>query len=471
MQSTDDQLLPASSARPAVSRRAFLRRLGAVAGAAVLAACSSSAPAVEQPTAAPEATAGAPAAASGTVTLKLLYNQNEFSDDELKIFTDANPNIKVERLPEGDAAQLNAQLADGNGPDVFRTEGRFIPHLANQKVVLSLNDYFNSSGKLKADDLSPASAYYTYQGNSYGMPKDWSPDHSMFVSNAAFEDAGVDAPQPDNVLRYADLAVLAGKLLKKDGDKIVRMGWGYEYGWFVRTVQRIMAEQGEKLYKDDFSAMTLKQSRSAIDALKFFYDVSREGVTWSPLNPSPGGIGDDFVKGALGIVSYGYWFSGWLAGAQDSPVAGKVTMLPAPTFYGKLRINPTIGAAGTAIAASAKNPDAAWKLFEYYHSGEPAIARAKSGWGVPALKSLYPLMPQQTAFQRQVLAVLQDELKHADYVLDVNPYYEDSVFNVSWVSNLEKALRDEISFDQLVENIERECNTAIEAGLKAQKGS
>ena len=85
-------------------------------------------------------------------------------------------------------------------------------------------------------------------------------------------------------------------------------------------------------------------------------------------------------------------------------MAGKVTMLPAPTFYGKLRINPTIGAAGTAIAASTKNPDAAWKLFEYYHSGEPAIARAKSGWGVPALKSLYPLMPQQTAFQRQVQA-------------------------------------------------------------------
>jgi multiple sugar transport system substrate-binding protein len=293
----------------------------------------------------------------------------------------------------------------------------------------------------------------------------------MFVSNAAFEDARVDVPQPDNVLRYADLAGLAGKLLKKDGDKIVRMGWGYEYGWFVRTVQRIMAEQGQKLYKDDFSAMVLKDSSSAIDALKFFYDVSKEGATWSPLTPSPGGIGDDFVKGTLGIVSYGYWFSGWLAGAQDSPVAGKVTMLPAPTFYGKLRINPTIGAAGTAIAASTKNPDAAWKLFEYYHAGEPAVARAKSGWGVPALKSLYPLMPQQTAFQKQVQAVLQDELKHADYVLDVNPYYEDSVFNNSWVSNLEKALRGQSTFDQLVENIEKECNTAIEVGLKAQKSS
>jgi multiple sugar transport system substrate-binding protein len=470
MQLTEKKQPATDSLRPAISRRAFLRQLGAVAGAAVLAACSGSAPAVEEPTSGPAATASAPAAASGTITLKLLYNQAEFSDDEIKAFTDANPGIKVERSPEGDAAQLNALLAAGNGPDVFRTEGRFIPHLANRKVLLNLNEYFKSSDKLKSDDLSPASAYYTYQGNSYGMPKDWSPDHSMFVSNAAFQDAGIDIPEPNTVLTYADVAGLARKLLKKDGDNIARMGWGYEISWFVRTLQRIIAEQGEKLYKDDFSAMVLKDSSIAIDVLQFFYDVSKEGITWSPLNPSPGGIGDDFVKGTLGIVSYGYWFSGWLAGAQDSPVAGKVTMLPAPTFYGKLRVNPTIGAAGTAIAASTKNPDAAWKLFEYYHSGEPAIARAKSGWGVPALKSLYPLMPQQTEFQRQVQAVLQDELKHADYVLDVNPYYEDSVFNDSWAANLDQALDGKITFEQLVENIDKECNAAIAAGLKAQTG-
>ena len=51
--------------------------------------------------------------------------------------------------------------------------------------------------------------------------------------------------------------------------------------------------------------------------------------------------------------------------------------------------------------------------------------------------------------------------KHADYVLDVNPYYEDSVFNGSWASNLDQALRGKITFEQLVENIEKECNTAI----------
>ena len=100
-------------------------------------------------------------------------------------------------------------------------------------------------------------------------------------------------------------------------------------------------------------------------------------------------------------------------------------------------------------------------------SARPAITRAKSGWGVPALKSLYPLMPRETEFQKQVQAVLQDELKYADYVLDVNPYYEDSVFNTSWVSNLDQALHGKITFDQLVEKIEKACNAAIAEGRAA----
>jgi multiple sugar transport system substrate-binding protein len=472
-----DQLPTAASApRPAISRRAFLRQLSVAAGTAILVACGPTNPAADAPTAAPNAqptaapapTASAPAAASGTTKLVLMYNENEFSDAEIKAFTDANPGISIERVPWGDDTKFKAMLAAGNPPDVFRTEGRFIPNLANQKIVLNLNEYFKSSDKFKPEDLAPANAYYNYQGNIYGMPKDWSPDHSLFVSNAAFQDAGLELPTPDTVLRYADVAGLAGKLLKKDGDRVVRMGWGYESGWFVRTIQRIMAEQDEKLYKPDFSAMDLTGSKVAVDALKFFYDSSKDNITWNPLNPSPSWIGEDFMKGLLSIVSYGYWYSGMLAGAQDSPVTGKVTMLPAPTFYGKKRVNPTVSAAGTAIAANSKNPDAAWKLFEYYNAGEPALARAKSGWGVPSLKSMYNLMPRQTDFQKQVQAVLEDELKYADYVLDVNPYYEDSVFNNGWTTNLEQALRGSITFDQLVENIQTACNTAITEGRKAQ---
>jgi len=73
------------------------------------------------------------------------------------------------------------------------------------------------------------------------------------------------------------------------------------------------------------------------------------------------------------------------------------------------------------------------------------------------------------AKKRQVQEQLKDELQYSDHVLDVNPNYDDSVFSNSWMAHLEQALRGSITFDQLVAAIERDCNTAITAGMAAKK--
>src|SRR5262245_49748579 len=122
MQPLDKRPVDSTARYPVVSRRAFLRQLGATLGAAVLAACGGAAPPAEAPADTPSAATVAPAAVSGTLKLALMYNENEFSDAEIKAFTDANPNIQVERVPWADDAQFKAMLAAGNLPDVFRTE-------------------------------------------------------------------------------------------------------------------------------------------------------------------------------------------------------------------------------------------------------------------------------------------------------------------------------------------------------------
>ena len=185
------------------------------------------------------------------------------------------------------------------------------------------------------------------------------------------------------------------------------------------------------------------------------------------LPPSPSWAGDDFVKGQVGMVQYGYWFSGMVSTTKDAPVGGdKTVFLPAPTWSGK-PLNPTISGTGMVMAQATKNPDAAWKFFEYYMAGAPGQTRAKSGWGVPPLKSLYAQMPQETDFQKQVQQVLQDSLKYADYTLTANPYYDDSAFDTSWTSNLEQVLRGSSSFDQLIQNVENDVNAAIADGKAA----
>ena len=480
------------------SRRQFLRVVasgaGALAAGPLLAACGASNPAAvpAEPTAAaaaptaPAAATAAPAATdaataapaaepeptaasfgSGDVALVLMYYEHEFSNDEVKIFTDRNPNVKVERI-EWDETKFKAMLAAGTPPDVFRTDAFALPNMAEQDLLLDATSFMQASTVVKPDDLAPANQYYVYKGKTYGLAKDWSPENSLFAFNTAFEEAGLGTPDPKKVMTYAELGEAARKLTKREGDRIIRMGYGYEQGWISRILSAILIEQDQKLYTEDYTKIVLKDNPNAVEALRWFHDLSKDNATWNPLTPSPSWIGEDFAKGLLGLVGYGYWYVGYMKQIDVSAVEGKITMLPAASWTGKKRVNPTVTATGTAITKATQHPEEAWKLLEYFSTGEPAENRAKAGFGFPALISLYKHLPKGTPFEQQALEVSEDEAKNAaNYVVEVNPYYQDSVFNNSWSTNLEQALRGSLTFDQLVENLENDVNEAIADGRSA----
>src|SRR5829696_247792 len=210
-----DRATPARS----ISRRRFLH--GVVAGTGVmiaaqlLAACgndtAADTPTIEPASATSAPAANAPAAGSAATTLTLMMGEGEFSDDQIKAFTDAHPGIKIERV-QPDEAQLKTLLDAGTPPDLIRTDGFRLANLAQRGLLLDLTDYFNASALIKKDDLAPPSSYYQFQGGIYGMPKDWSPDYSLFVSSTAFEQADVPLPDTAKPLTYPDLHDLARKL-------------------------------------------------------------------------------------------------------------------------------------------------------------------------------------------------------------------------------------------------------------------
>jgi multiple sugar transport system substrate-binding protein len=474
---------PNGTGKKVVSRRRFVQNLalgaGAVTAASILSACgdaatpnaaagastTSSGSTTAQTSAAAGTTttkaavAGTPAVINGPVTLTLMVNSGDFSKDDAKKFTDANPNITL-NIIEDDATRFKAMLAAGTPPDLFRTYGPVVPSLVNRKIALDLTDFFKNSSVLKVDDLAPSANLYVYQNGRYGMPKDWSPDFTLWANNTAFQEAGIPIPSTTKPMTYAELATLAAKLTKREGDRTTRVGLVSDL-FFPRHVQRLLGEQDQLLYKPDFSAIVLKDNPLTVEILKYFFDLAKSNYTWNPLNPDPGSYGgEDFLKGQAALVQYGYWYSGSVASSTDlSPT--KVTFLPSPNWSDKKRLTPTVSATGYAISRTTKNPDAIWKFFEFYMGGPPAVDRAKSGWGVPSLKSLYPLMPTDSPFRQQVQTILQEELKTADAKIEYNPYYDDSVFENSWKTNLEQALRGSITFDKMLSNIESEVNTTI----------
>jgi multiple sugar transport system substrate-binding protein len=341
-----------------------------------------------------------------------------------------------------------------------------LPRFVLQGILLDITPYLEASELISIDDLAPANNYFVVDGAYYGMAKDWSPDFSLFISNNAFEEAGLEIPSTTEPLTYEQVGELARQLTVKEGDRTLRYGYGY--GFLERQVQLMLAEKGVSLYSEDFKEIHITDNPDAIEALRWFYDLAVDGVIPTPLDPAATWTGQTFMDGQYGIISYGYWFSGMVTGAtEESPVYNAVTMLPAPTWTGEARYNPTWGPTGIAIAADSKHPDEAFRFFEWFNAGDPALARAASGWGVPALNSLQDLMPTETPFQQAALEQVQNEMAVSDFVIPVNPYYDSAVFTSTWELYLEDALRGTIDFDEMLELVEVDVNAAIRDGVIA----
>ena len=285
----------------------------------------------------------------------------------------------------------------------------------------------------------------------------------MFAYKKAFTDKKIDLPSTTTPLTYQQVYDLGKQLATFDGDRITMFGFDYADAWVDRIWMNMLAETGDSLYTKDFTKIILTTNDKTKAVVQYFYNHVKDKLgAVSSIVASPNWIGDDFDKGIVGLIQYGYWFS---AMAESDITKDQVVMLPAPTWAG-VRRDPCMTATGMVMAAATKVPDAAWKVFEWYNAEEPETARATSGWGVPNIKSQYSLMPN-TGFQAQVQTVLKAELDLNTAPLQFNPYLNETTVSNSWFQYLQQALAGTITFDQMLTNIENDVNSAIQDGKAA----
>lgn len=451
------------------TRRDLLKMSAGVIAGTLLAGCTPQA--TPEPTKPPTSTATpAPKKIEGTVTV--MHDRKELTEDQEKQFEKDNPGIQIEFV-EQDYTRFLAMYAAGTPPDIYRTQAPIIPSMLARNLLLDLTPYFQSSSLLKIDDLMSANKYYWAEsplkvgsGKIYGMCKDFSPDFTLFAYKKAFDDAKVPVPDGTTPLTYAQVSELAGKVAKFQGDRILMFGYGFDDAWIDRIWMNCLAETGKSLYTVGFDQITLNNDDSKA-LVKYYVDLAENRLSFSPLNPSPNAwAGGDMTAGILAIMQYGFWYS---AMVESDVTKGNVVMLPAPTWSGQRR-DPTMTATGAVITAATKVPDAAWKVFEWYNGGQPAIDRAKGGWGVPGLKSLMKLVPQETDFQKQCYKILEGELALETPPLQFNPFLGEKVVMSAYNKYLDQYLRKQIKFDDLITGVTTEVNQTIKDGINATMG-
>ena len=389
--------------------------------------------------------AGGKAESGGTVTL--MRDAAEMPDEVVQAFEKQNPGVNI-NVVENDPAKLMTMIAGRTAPDVFRINGIGSPYWIRKGLLRDLTSDIEKA--VDPNDLFPVNNMFRFDGTTqgkgprYGMVKDWSLDYMYYYNKDALTEAGVPIPSDETPLTFQQFADMINKsTVYKDG-KVERYGWGYTDDEFNGYFMYLLASKDKFLFKDN--GTKLNRDDPDVKALfKWWFDEAKvHHAMHNPLDPAPDWDGPLFQAARVAVQWDGYWFGPIInEGGQIPP--DHFGFAPAPQ-YGSKRVNATGGGTGYVIYKDTKNFAGAWKYWDYYMLGEQAVERAKSGWGLPAMKSLIKYVPQETAFDKYRLAQVQKELPH-QVILQFTPYLRDSAMISVYNQQMEPALKGDVDFE------------------------
>ena len=405
---------------------------------------------------------------SGKTKLTIMYFSNELTPAHIKEFEKLHSDITINYIAF-DQNRLNAMFAAGTPPDFVRGIGFDSPNNSARGIALNLDPYIEKSTVLKKSDFMPVQDLWRWdgkqagQGAYYGLAKDWSPDGTLWCNTARFAQAGISSPSATDPMTYDQLLDMGNKLTVKQGGKVQVYGIDPQWASSPNIIQMIRQQDGI-IYRTDLTQADFT-TPEAQKALQWYVAYAQAHIGPSPFDPDPNGWdGPTYLANRLAVSQFGYWFGGEISsGSKD--VTAHAFMAPAP-LMGPKRISACFTATGAWIPASAKNKDAAWSFMEYFMAGTPAHERAKSGWGVPSLKSLLPEMPQSSPYQKQAYQVLQNEQQYFE-VLPVSPYTTSAAMNPIFDKYLQQAVRNQLSVGSAAQQITADINKLLQQGKQA----
>ncbi len=443
----------------AFTRRSLLKGAGALAGAAVLGGCS---------------TGGGTNASSKVQAIKpgkltIMSIAGEITAASVAAFQKAYPQLKITQI-NSDPTRLNAMLAAGSPPDLVRDAGIDVtPYIAASGIAQNLDDYFAQSTILKAADILPVNDVWKWdgtkqgQGSRYGIAKDWSQDAMWWYNSAMWSAAGLTAPSPTTPVTYDDVLANAKKLTKAAKGKTSVYGL-----WFVTPnidyIAGMVASAGGQIISGDLSTVDFS-SPEAQQALSWIVEASKAGVGYSVTSPSPDWDGPEMLAGKQAMAQEGYWYTGYVA-TTNATYESKVVFNAAP-LLGSTRISPTYGAVGYWVPAKASNPGASFAFMEWYCGGDGAKPRIAAGNGLPSMKSMLPLLPQASAFQKAAYTTQINELNYVKVVQMASPYALNTAINATLDKDFPQAITGGLSIGALADKLTTDVNALLSSGKKA----
>lgn len=294
-------------------------------------------------------------------------------------FSVENPDILVKYEPiTGDYKQvLLTSIASGTEPDIFYVDIFWWLELATNDALLPLDDLMASSGVSRDDFIPSLIDAFTYEGKTYGIPKDFN-TLGMFYNKDLFDKAGLAYPTDD--WTWDDLREAAAALtdLSDPNRPIYGFCTPPDPGRFPVFV----FQNGGMVMNSDYSD-TMLDSEPAVKAAEFYTSFRAQNIGALPSDLGEGWQGTLFGKGQCAMVYEGGWLIPYLRDQFPNTKYGVVMPPAGPGGEGNLIFTVAWG-----VSANTKNPDAAWKVVNFLTSEASQKTVLESGFALPSRQSL-----------------------------------------------------------------------------------
>jgi len=293
----------------------------------------------------------------------------------VKAFEEKHPNIKIkiEDTPNKQYWQKLETAANGdNLPDVFWMNGpRFMQYAAND-MLMPLGDLIKQDNYDMNNYPKSLVDLYTYDGQSYGIPKDFD-TIGVWYNKALFDEKKVEYPNAS--WDWNKMIEAAQKLTDP-----AKGQWGIaanfdSQGGYYNTIY----QAGGYMISDDKKSSGYDKPE-AIEGIKFWTDLIHKYKA----SPTMAQMTDTealnmFTSGKVAMLWEGSWNA--VDFANNDYLKDKIGVAALPK--GKEQ-SVVIHGLGHVMSKNTKHPKEAWEFLKFLGSKEVADIHTKTGVAIPA---------------------------------------------------------------------------------------
>lgn len=265
---------------------------------------------------------------------------------------------------------LEAGASGGDMPDVFWMHSNEAQKYMSNDILLDLTDQIAKSDILEMDKFpEDIKEMYQYDGKTYAVPKDID-TIALWYNKTMFDEAGI--AYPDDTWTWDTYYETALKLTKADGSQYgCAMNPSNEQdGWM-----NVIYSMGGKVISDDKKTSGFDDPNT-IKAMEYVDKLIKNTMPPATVMSE---TGTDVLlsSGKIAMLTQGSWMT---PGFKENEYIAKncdVAVLPKDAETNR-RVSLYNGL-GWAAFAGTKNPDAAWKLIEWFGSKDMQVKQAQLG--------------------------------------------------------------------------------------------